>query len=169
MKSISILFVTVLFLVSCSNNESNQNIEQQTITEISQVVKIKKGNIQSFNGKFLCTETDRSIVANRDAAKEWELFIFNWNEKNDLSITSYDDYLLSADLEKNGEITATRKEKREWETFTIVPLENNHIAIKAFNGKYLTVDITTFKVNASADKIGDYERFKIIEILPDLK
>jgi hypothetical protein len=162
MKAVSILFVSALLtLASCSNNTST---EQPVAVELLQQNKINKGNIQAFNGKFLCTESDRNIIANRDVAQGWELFIFNWVENNEVSITSYDDYLLSADLSMNGEVTATRKEKGEWEIFKIEFLENGFIAIKASNGKYLTVDSSTLKINASVEKIGEKERFKLVAV-----
>lgn len=161
MKTINFLFISIIFLASCTNNAS---IEQESVTEAGemQLKSIKKGNIQTFTGKFLCTEPDQTIYANRDVANEWELFIFNWEENNQVSINSYNDYYLTADLANEGEVTATRKEKNEWEVFVIEELQDNYIAIKASNGKYITVDSSTLKLIAKSDVVGDNEKFKLV-------
>lgn len=124
----------------------------------------QKVNLIAFNGKYLCTEWDRNIIADKDIANAWEVFTINVYENNEASIVAYDDYLLSADLGLNGEVTATRKEKHSWETFILEYLEPDVIAIKADNGKYLSVDSTTLKVNAISDKIGEAEKFKLVRI-----
>lgn len=124
----------------------------------------QKVNLIAFNGKYLCTEWDRNIIADKDIANAWEVFTINVYENNEASIVAYDDYLLSADLGLNGEVTATRKEKHSWETFILEYLEPDVIAIKADNGKYLSVNSTTLKVNAISDKIGEAEKFKLVRI-----
>lgn len=136
------------------------------VKEIPQPVNItsKKVNIIAFNGKYLCAEWDRNIIADKDKAQGWELFTLNIYENNEASILAYDDYLLSADLGMNGEVTATRKEKHSWETFTLEYLETDVIAIKASNGKYWSVNLKTLQIFATADEIGETERFHIQEI-----
>ncbi|HRP59147.1 MAG TPA: hypothetical protein PK833_02525 [Vicingus sp.] len=124
----------------------------------------QKVNLIAFNGKYLCTEWDRSIIADKDVANAWEVFIVNIFDKNEISIVAYDEYLLSADLGMNGEVTATRKEKHSWETFIIEYLEPNIIAIKAENGKYFSVDSNTLKISATAETIGEREQFKLVKL-----
>ncbi|MCL4856837.1 MAG: hypothetical protein KJZ55_06155 [Flavobacteriales bacterium] len=124
----------------------------------------QKVNLIAFNGKYLCTEWDRSIIADKDVANAWEVFIVNIFDKNEISIVAYDEYLLSADLGMNGEVTATRKEKHSWETFIIEYLEPNIIAIKAENGKYFSVDSNTLKISATAETIGEKEQFKLVKL-----
>lgn len=136
------------------------------VKEKSQPANIasEKVNIIAFNGKYLCAEWDRTIIADKDIAQGWEVFTVNKYENNDVSIVAYDDYLLSADLGMNGEVTATRKEKHSWETFTIEYLQPDVIAIKADNGKYLSVDSNTLRLSATSDVVGEKEKFKLVRI-----
>ena len=164
MKKITLFVLTSVFmcLISCENNTYDQEITSKNLT--SEFKKINKGNIRTLNGKYFCTDSDRSVIANRDISGEWELFFFNWEDNDKLSILSFDDYFLSADLNGEGDVTSTRKEKNEWETFSIEFLENNLVALKASNGKYLSVDSLTFKLRASAEKVGENEKFSLIEV-----
>lgn len=167
MKKISkiskILIITSL-IYSCSSGTLESNDENIAVETKQEFKKIEKGNIVASNGKYLCAEADRIIIANRDSGYEWETFKFVWGEGNQLSILSYDDYFLSADFSMTGELVATRKEKNDWETFIFESIDDQTIAIKASNGKYLSLNTTDFKIFANADKIGENERFKLIEI-----
>lgn len=161
-KLLSTLFITLL-IFSCSSGTLESKDEKLNLEENSEFKKIEKGSIVASNGKYLCVEADRIIIANRDKGYEWETFKFVWEDGNKLSILSYDDYFVSADFSLIGELVATRKEKNEWESFTFETIDEQTIAIKASNGKYLTLNQETLKIIADSEKIGQHEQFKIIE------
>lgn len=161
MKSTILFSLFILLISSCT---INNNDEKQDNPVIEQNSKIETLAIKAFNGKYLCSEKNRTILANRDDAYLWETFLFVWSENNELAIMAYDKYFLSVDQSLSGEITSTRKEKNETETFTIEYLNDNFVAIKATNLKYFSIDTTTLKLAATAEKIGEREKFKLTKV-----
>ena len=127
--------------------------------------------IKKLDGIRICitgsTEMKREelkniIIANRDAALDWETFYLINLDKDKIAIRSFDYHHLSAELNKQSEITATRKQIGNWEIFSLIKLDNNFAAFKAFNGKYLSLDEKTLQLYAKSDTIGKNETFEMI-------
>lgn len=122
----------------------------------------RKVNILASNGKYLCAELDKNVMASRDVADEWELFIIEEGKNDEISIIAYSNYYFSADLGSKGELTASRTDKNSWEIFKLIPIEGDYCAIQTSNGKFLSVNIETQKITASALSISENEKFKLI-------
>lgn len=126
----------------------------------------KTVSIKTINNKYLCDDEklNHILVANRNAAGEWETFLLILFENNECAIRTYNNKFLSAELNHKTEITATRTAISSWETFTIINLPNDYVAFKAANNKYLSLDEKSLQLFAKGNTIGDKEKFKLIPI-----
>lgn len=125
----------------------------------------KSITLKTNNNKYLCNdERLNQLIANRNEAKQWETFsILLFFKNNKCALRTSNNNFLSADLHKSCEIAANRTSIGDWEIFTITYLTDEHIALKAVNGKYLSLDKNSNHIFATANTIGENEKFKIIE------
>lgn len=113
------------------------------------------------NNKYLCTDANNMIIADRDSCGAWEEFKTYNLKGGKVAIAAYNNRYLSIELDKDREITATRKKIADWETFTMISLGQDKVAIKAVNNKYFNVDPLTKVIHATSDSIGINETFRI--------
>jgi hypothetical protein len=118
--------------------------------------------LKAYNGKFICAESNHSIIADKEKASTWETFILVDFGGNSCALIAHDNTFLSAELQSKAEITASRNDVKSWENFTLVELGSNMIALKAFNGKYLSVDSASSLLSAVGESPGEREKFELI-------
>jgi len=96
--------------------------------------------IQAPNGKFLCTETNGTVVANREKAGGWESFTLDVN-RGGFSLKSAHGKYLCADKT----VIANRDRAGGWETFHFTreglphPISSGQYIIKTFYGNFWNV------------------------------
>tara|TARA_R110001592_G_scaffold89033_2_gene261936 strand:- start:2580 stop:4382 length:1803 start_codon:yes stop_codon:yes gene_type:complete len=138
--------------------------KKQEKQEIVNIANLKKVNIIASNGKYLCTEWNRVVIANKDRPSTWEEYYILPLKDDKIAILSYDNLYLSSDLGLKGETTATKKEVKAWETYEVITLDDGYSAFKTTKGSFLSVDPETFEIHFKEGKIGETERFKIKQI-----
>jgi hypothetical protein len=123
-------------------------------------------NLKASNGKFVCADHARKdiVVANRDAAWDWETF---WlldlgNGKFAIRTSGYK-FVCSELNSQNKEITASRNDIEDWEMFSMIHFADKIIGFKAANGKFICVDENTKQLLANCDSVENAGRFEIID------
>lgn len=121
-------------------------------------------NIKASNGLFLCADGSKNnlLIANRDAAYDWEQFSLLNVGKNKYALSTYKHTYLSAELDSKMEIAAMSLQLTASEKFELIALDTTHVAIKTNNNNYLSLDEKTGKIYADTNGIGKNERFEII-------
>jgi hypothetical protein len=121
-------------------------------------------NLRAANGKYLCIDSSRNVVAGRKNASLSETFVMSNFGNNYCGLRDNMGTVLTAELNSHNQITASRDRIQSWETFQIVAINNHLVALKAANKKYISVDANTGLLFANADSIGTSEKFEIINI-----
>jgi len=121
-----------------------------------------KITIKAWTGKYLCAESNGTVVGNRDKADKWEVSFFCCLEVSSLIIffskhenqtqhwtfertstgvfnlkTHHGKYLCA---EPNGKIIADRSKPQGWEEFKILLAPDTMFTVQASNGRYLAQD-----------------------------
>lgn len=120
--------------------------------------------LKAQNNKFVRADELKGtqLIADKDtgsSASTLTLFSF---EKNKCALGYRTDNFICVELFDQNKITATRRSIDQWETFTIKYLDDNLVAFLACNGKYMSLDEKTGLIFASADVIGENEKFRMI-------
>ncbi|HXU26448.1 MAG TPA: hypothetical protein VN698_04390, partial [Bacteroidia bacterium] len=118
-------------------------------------------NLMASNQKYVCTESKDMVVANRDGVGAWETFTLLTLNNNECALQAYNKSFLSVDVAKHNEIIAPAEKMGKKEKFTLVELSDGYVAFKAFNQKYISIDPKTNRLSATADSIGNNEKFKM--------
>lgn len=113
------------------------------------------------NGKYVCSERDRVLIANRDVAAGWETFTLIRPDPNHCRFLSYEDLYLSLKPGGKDEITSGQPSAGNQETFEIVTLPDGYVAFKAANGKYLALDEKSLLLLAGGTEPGRNEKFRM--------
>ncbi|MFM2156329.1 MAG: hypothetical protein RL516_1078 [Bacteroidota bacterium] len=116
-------------------------------------------SLKADNGKYVCAEQNKELVATKDNAQGWETFNLIWRSKNTVNLMAYTNQFLSAEIDGSKQIMANREAPSDWETFTIIQLDANTILLKAFNNKF--VKLQGDKLFATADTKEQATRFTI--------
>lgn len=154
MKKLVIGVIVVFTIITSCKNEP-------TIIERINEKGIKL-NIKSVNGKYLSSNWDEFIYADKDEASLWEEFtVYALNDGNYVFQAHTGKYL-SADLGSDQEIESNREKYSTWELFKLVEINDSTIAIKANNNKYVTVNSDDLRLFATSDTINDREQFIFI-------
>lgn len=116
------------------------------------------------NNKYLSSNWDEFIYADKDNASTWEEFtIFSLKDGNYV-IKAHTGKYLSADLGSDQEIESNREQYSLWETFSLTEINDSTLAIKANSGKFVTIRAEDLRLYATADTINNTEQF-IFKIL----
>ena len=126
--------------------------------------KPKTFNLKAINGMYVCADLslNRTIIANRQNAWEWETFTLVFLTENKIAIKSFDNHYLSVKFGDKFNVVATSDNIGKWETLSVIKLDSNFIAFKAANEKFIAIDDKTLLLYAKSNIIGDRERFEII-------
>ncbi|TVX99858.1 glycosyl hydrolase family 18 protein [Cohnella terricola] len=105
------------------------------------------------------------LVANRDAAEDWELFEIINNSDGTISLKSKsNNKYVAADLNEGAKLIARSDTIQQWEKFRRVTLADGNVALQALaNNKYVTADMNNGGVLvANRDAVGGaWEAFSI--------
>jgi endoglucanase len=126
--------------------------------------------------KFVASEdaVGRSLVANRPAQREWELFRVFHNDDGTYSLSSMaNNKFVSVHLEKGAQLIASSTEIGQNEKFSVEQNQPNSFVLKAMaNGKFVRVPqnfgyITSTQYNdnilvADSDEPKSWEQFEMI-------
>lgn len=154
-RTIIVASVLLSFFTSCKN-------EPSVIERISE--QGTKVNIKTVNNKYLSSNWDEFIYADKDNASTWEEFtIFSLKDGNYV-IKAHTGKYLSADLGSDQEIESNREQYSLWETFSLTEINDSTLAIKANSGKFVTIRAEDLRLYATADTINNTEQF-IFKIL----
>lgn len=129
-----------------------------------EIISSQKVNIKAFNGKFLCTEWDRFIVADKDEANTWEEFTIQEYEEGYLSIVSYDGKILSSNIGSEKVLDATRDTVNEWEKFYMEKNDDGFVSFKTSTGNYLSVRESDSRVIVCSDNFGEKTKFILVPL-----
>ena len=144
------------------NNDSNiifiNNIGKKEIDNFSATL--------IWDNKYLCSDgfINNELFFNRKVAGKWEKFKVFTFEDNLAVISCYNNLFLSCRIDGKKDIISNKTGIGTWEIFKIIMLDDDFVAFKASNGKYWSVNPKTLQVFATADEIGENERFKIQKI-----
>jgi hypothetical protein len=116
-------------------------------------------SLKADNGKYVCAEQNKELVATKDNAQGWETFTLVRPSKNTISLLAYTNKFISAEIDGNKQLMANRETASDWETFTVIQLDANTILLKAINGKF--VQLQGDKLFATADNKEQATRFTI--------
>ncbi|MGZ3862616.1 MAG: alginate O-acetyltransferase AlgX-related protein [Bacteroidia bacterium] len=148
-----------------SQRPPDMNDEEMILAEVKRVCRDKEViSIKAANGKFICAGAteQKELLANRDAASDWETYNMLKLGNGMVAIYSYKNTFLSAELGQKNEITSTRNNIGDWEMFRVEGKGDGFVAFKASNGKYLSLDGKSLQIVASANSVGVNEKFKLI-------
>lgn len=149
---LSIAYIGIL-ISSCENTPT----ALERITD-----KGVKVNIKSYNGKYLSSNWDEFIYADKDTASTWEEFSVQAIKDNKYTFKAYTNRFLSADLGSEQEIESNRDNFSLWESFELIEINDSTIAIKAANQKFVTINPSNNRLYAIADTISSNEHFILI-------
>lgn len=153
-KNLGLIFLMpAIMFTSC---EKTPTVKER-ITDLG--VKV---NLKSKNGKYLSSNWDNFIYADKKKASTWENFDIFLKEDKKYAILAYTGKYLSANLENKKEIESNRDKYNSWEKFEIEEINDSTIALKAFNNKYISVNDNDMRLYAVADTITDSEQFIVI-------
>jgi alginate O-acetyltransferase complex protein AlgJ len=120
-------------------------------------------NIIAPNGKYICTEPDHLLRANRNEPSSWEKFTFITYDKGECAFLAYSNSFVAADLGGKGEIVAQSEKVSDWERFKLIKLDDGFVALQASNGKYMSLDESTLRLYANSDAINKNTKFKLAD------
>ncbi|MGZ3865216.1 MAG: alginate O-acetyltransferase AlgX-related protein, partial [Bacteroidia bacterium] len=147
-------------------NDPEGYSQEELITQAARRVCRDRSTIviKAANNKFVCAGGDeqKELLANRDAASDWETYNMLQLANDRVAIYSHKNKFLSAELAQHNEITSTRTNIGDWEMFAVEGKGDGFVAFKASNGKYLSLDVKSQRIVASANSVGQNEKFKIV-------
>jgi len=113
---------------------------------------------KSYHGKFVCAETDFSVVANRDKAAQWETWRAEHVGGNKYNFKSHHGRFLCA--EANQTIIANREKAQGWETFELEHKGGSNYNLKTAHGRFVCVE-PSGAVVGNREKAAQWETFSI--------
>lgn len=117
------------------------------------------------NGKYVCADENRWLIANRENVGEWETFKLVSLEKGQCALLSHENYFLSSDIADWNKAVANREKISDWEKFKLIDLGDGFFAFKANNNnKYLSLDDKTQQLFTWSETLGKNEKFKLQEV-----
>ncbi len=124
--------------------------------------------LQAANGKFICANLKREglMVADRTDPQLWETYLMIRTTEDRVALLAHNGNFVCAELLQQQQLSATAPELGDFGLFRIVPLEDGWIALRAFNDRFLSVNDEGL-IYASAEAIGQKERFRINKITPE--
>ncbi|MBV6484501.1 MAG: hypothetical protein KFKLKKLM_01007 [Flavobacteriales bacterium] len=146
-------------------NHHNQSLDNVSIiNEISKNELFRKDVFIKFKDAYLSRNWDLTILADKREPSLWETFTLVSFEDGDVALRTFEKLFVTTELNDKQQLFANRKHFGNWETINTIKLDDDFVAFKAVNGKYWSVNPKTLQVFATADEIGENERFKIQEI-----
>lgn len=144
------------------HNQSLDNVS--IINEISKNELFRKDVFIKFKDVYLSRNWDLTILADKNEPSLWETFTLVSFEDGDFALRTFEKLFVTTELNDKQQLFADRKQFGRWETIKTITLESNFVAFKAVNGKYWSVNPETLQIFATANEIGENEKFKIQEI-----
>lgn len=142
--------IVSMFYTSCKN-------EPTVLERIND--KGVKVNIKSVNGKYLSSNWDEFIYADKDEPSTWEEFTVYALKDGNYVIQAHTGKYLSADLGSEQEIESNRDQYSTWEIFSLIEINDSSLAIKASSGKFVAIRAKDLRLFASSDTINNTEQF----------
>lgn len=148
-----IIFGVIMVSIITTSCEKNPTILERINEQGTKV------NIKSTNGKYLSSNWDEFIYADKEVANSWEVFTVYALMDGKYVFKAYTGRYLSADLGSEQEIESNRDTYSLWESFELIEINDSTLAIKAENKKYVTVKPTDLRLYATTDSITTSEQF----------
>ncbi|HTA61962.1 MAG TPA: hypothetical protein VK835_05880 [Bacteroidia bacterium] len=147
---ISVVFISLLFLMSCGSSEQPKNETPES----------NKMILKAYNNMYVVVYGDTAVTANQPDAAKAEVFekIDQGNGKWALKTSS--GKFLTDEASKDHFVLATKTQVGATEQFEIINLENSQINIKASTGKAISADLYLgHKLIANRDQASGWETF----------
>jgi hypothetical protein len=124
-------------------------------------------NLIAFGNKFVSMDEVKAdtILANRNAAYEWERFELSYLSTDTVVLKNFKSKFINIDLEKSKYLLANVDSIDQASKLTLIKQDDGTYGLKTQTGEYVCAD-QDFKGKLIGNRsyIGDWEKFKIIEI-----
>jgi hypothetical protein len=154
-----------------ARGQSLASLEMKDIPNIEKTANFKPGcqlvALLAHNGQFVCAEDggNGELVANRNAAKEWETFEIVKLEKEHVALKACNGKYVRAKGGGGGKLKADRHWINSHETFLLVGKGGNKFALRTHNGQYVCAEGGGGReLVADRNAIREWETFELVEL-----
>jgi hypothetical protein len=147
------------------------SLEMKPISNIEKTGNFSPGcdliTLRAYNKQYVCAEGggDRELVANREFAKEWEIFELIHLEENKVALKACNNMFVRAEGGGGGKLKPDRSWIKKHEAFTLIEKGTNKIALRTYKEKYVcALGGGGGELLANRDQAHEWETFEVEKV-----